>query len=128
MTIRTLIHSIFAVACAIAILPAAAQTGASALHLEKRGQVTQLIVNGEPYLALAGELGNSTATDLEHMKPIWGRLTAMNLNTVLPAISWALTEPEEGQFDFTLIDGLIEEARRHNVKLVPLWFGGWKNT
>jgi hypothetical protein len=27
-------------------------------HLEKRGTVTQLIVDGKPYLALAGELSN----------------------------------------------------------------------
>ena len=85
-------------------------------------------MDGEPYLALAGELGNNTATSLEHMQPIWPRLRSMNLNTVLPAISWALTEPEEGNYDFTLVDGLIEDARRHNMKLVPLWFGSWKNT
>jgi hypothetical protein len=122
----TFIYSIILII--IAILPVAAQTDLSIPHLEKRGQTTQLIVNGKPYLALAGELGNNTATNIEYMKPIWERLATMNLNTVLPALSWALTEPEEGNFDFTLIDGLIEDARKNNMKLVPLWFGSWKNT
>jgi len=51
----------------------------------------------------------------------------MNLNTVLAAVSWELTEPEEGKFDFTLVDGLIDDARQYNLRLVLLWFGSWKN-
>jgi hypothetical protein len=51
----------------------------------------------------------------------------MNLNTVLAAVSWDLTEPEEGKFDFSLVDGIIQAARRHHLRLVLLWFGSWKN-
>jgi hypothetical protein len=36
-------------------------------------------------------------------------------------------EPEEGKFEFALVDGLIDEARRNRLKLVVLWFGSWKN-
>src|ERR1022692_2076447 len=43
------------------------------------------------------------------------------------AISWAQMEPSEGRYEFALVDGLIEEARRHDIKLVFLWFGSWKN-
>jgi len=84
-------------------------------------------VDGRPFLALAGELGNNTATSLENVQPIWPRLAEANLNCVLVALSWAQLEPEEGKFDFELVDGLIEAARRHNLKLVFLWFGSWKN-
>jgi len=87
-----------------------------------------LIVDGKPYLALAGELLNNSATSLDYMKPIWPRLEAMHLNTVLAPISWALLEPSEGKFDYTLPDGLIREARTHHLRLVLLWFGSWKNT
>jgi hypothetical protein len=62
-------------------------------HLERRGNVTQLIVDGKPFLALGGELYNNSATRLEYMKPIWPRLRAMNLNTVLAAISWRTLSP-----------------------------------
>ena len=89
---------------------------------------TQLIVDGKPFLALAGELYNNSATSLEYMKPIWPHLRAMHLNTVLAPISWALLEPAEGKFDHTLVDGLIEGARVHDLRLVLLWFGSWKNT
>jgi beta-galactosidase GanA len=87
-----------------------------------------LIVDGKPFLALAGELYNNSATSLEHMNAVWPRLTSMHLNTVLAAISWAMLEPSEGKFDYALVDGLIREARVHNLRLVLLWFGSWKNT
>jgi hypothetical protein len=36
-------------------------------------------------------------------------------------------EPTEGHYEFALVDGLIQEARHNNLKLVFLWFGSWKN-
>ena len=71
---------------------------------------------GRPFLALAGELGNNTATSLENMQPIWPKLVSGNLNCVLVAISWAQMEPVEGRYEFALIDGLIQEARRNHLK------------
>jgi len=96
-------------------------------HFEKQGPATQLIVDGKPFLMLAGELHNSSASSLEYMKPMWDKLVAIGLNTVLATVSWELVEPEEGQFDFALVDGLVEQARRHNLRLVFLWFASWKN-
>jgi beta-galactosidase GanA len=97
-------------------------------HLQKIGKTTQLIVKGEPYLIRGGELGNSSFTSLEYMKPIWPKLKAMNLNTVLAPIYWELIEPKEGQFDFELLDQLVMETRKNNLKLVFLWFASWKNS
>ena len=131
MRLRTLCFCI--TVCALALMPARAQTQPESApsrpipRLEKRGAVTQLIVDGQPFLLLTGELGNNTSSTLENMKPIWPSLVKINLNTVLAAVAWSWIEPEEGQFDFTLVDGLIEEARRHNLRLVFLWFGSWKN-
>jgi beta-galactosidase GanA len=97
-------------------------------HLEKQGTATQLIVENKPFLILGGELGNSTFTSIEYMKPIWPKLKTMNLNTVLAPVYWELIEPVEGKFDFTLYDQLIQEARKNNLKIVILWFGSWKNS
>lgn len=97
-------------------------------HLQKKGNKTQLIVNGKPFIIRGGELGNSSATSMESMEPIWSKLTDMNLNTVLTPVYWELTEPQEGKFDFSLIDDLILKARKENLKLIFLWFGSWKNS
>ncbi|WP_228780074.1 GH35 family beta-galactosidase [Aquiflexum lacus] len=96
--------------------------------LQKVGDRYQLVVNGKPFLMLAGELGNSTASTMESMVPVWPRLKELNLNTVLLPVYWELLEPEEGKFDFELVDNLILEARKNDLKLVILWFGTWKNS
>ncbi|WP_246236259.1 GH35 family beta-galactosidase [Flavobacterium ajazii] len=97
-------------------------------HLQKKGNKTQLIAKGKPFIILGGELGNSSATSMESMEPIWAKLSDMNLNTVLTPVYWELIEPQEGKFDFSLVDDLITRARKENLKLVFLWFGSWKNS
>jgi hypothetical protein len=96
-------------------------------HLEKRGAATQLIVDGQPYLALAGETANTASSSLEYMDEVWPRLVQMNLNTVLVGVAWDWIEPAEGKYDFTLIDGLLAGARKNHLRLMFLWFGSWKN-
>jgi beta-galactosidase GanA len=97
-------------------------------YLRKQGTATQLIVDEKPFLVLAGELGNSSSSNAEYMRSIWPKLAAMNLNTVLIPVYWELLEPTEGKFDFSLIDGLVQDARKYNLRLVPLWFASWKNS
>jgi len=97
-------------------------------HLQKKGTSQQLIVDGNPFLILGGELGNSTASSLDYMRPFWKKFKAMNLNTILVPAYWDLMEPEEGKFDFTLIDSIINTSRKNNLKVILLWFGSWKNS
>lgn len=87
----------------------------------------QLIVDGKPYLILGAELQNSSLSCSEYMAPIWPRLQKMNINTVLGNVTWEQIEPEEGKFDFEVVDRAIESARSYGMKLVLLWFGSWKN-
>ena len=97
-------------------------------HLRKQGSATQLIVDGKPFLILGGELGNSSASDLDYMRPVWPKLVKMNLNTVLVPVYWELIEPEEGKFEFALVDSLIFDARSYGLRHVLLWFASWKNS
>ncbi|MGD0007383.1 MAG: DUF5597 domain-containing protein [Terriglobia bacterium] len=108
-------------------IPSEAQTAAGTPHLQKQGTATQLVVDGKPFLALAGELTNNAATSLPMMEPIWPKLVAGNLNSVLVGISWAQFEPEEGKFNYTQVDGVIAKARENNLHIVFIWFAGWKN-
>jgi len=61
------------------------------------------------------------------MQPLWPKIAETNLNTVLATVSWELMEPQVGRFDFSLVDGLIQGARQHNLRLILIWFGSWKN-
>jgi beta-galactosidase GanA len=96
-------------------------------HLEQRGTVTQLIVDGQPFLMLGGELRNSSSSSLEYMQPLWPRLAAYPMNTILTPLSWEMIEPTEGTFDFSLLDGLLAQARAQHLHIVFLWLAAWKN-
>lgn len=87
----------------------------------------QLFVNDQPFLMIAGELHNSSASSAEYMEGVWPKLKSLNINTVLATVSWDQFEPEEGRFDYQMIDYLIENAQKNKLKLVVVWFGSWKN-
>jgi len=87
----------------------------------------QLIVNGQPFLILGGELGNSSAATAAEADQIVPRLAAMHMNTILMPVAWEQIEPKEGEFDFGILDHWIDTARTRNLHLVLLWFGSWKN-
>ena len=80
------------------------------------------------YPILGGELSNSAATCVEDIDEVMPRMRQLGLNTVLVPAYWEFTEPQEGKYDFTLIDRTIEQARANNLKVVFLWFGAWKNS
>lgn len=96
-------------------------------HLRKEGNMTRLYVDGKPFVMVAGELHNSTSSDLTYLAPILPKLKEMGLNTVLASIAWEQFEPQEGKFDYSLIDGIITQARENNLKLCIIWFASWKN-
>jgi len=107
----------------------AQQNAASSIpRLVKKGASIQLLVDNKPFFVLGGELGNSTASNTAYLQPFWPKLKAMHLNTVIAPVYWELMEPTEGKYDFTLVDDLLRDARKHDMKLVLLWFGTWKNS
>jgi beta-galactosidase GanA len=122
--------SIRAAICALALtlLASATAQAASPPHLRKQGSATQLIVDDQPFLLLGGELHNSSASNLAYLDKLWPTLKTAELNTILAPVEWDQIEPVEGRFDFTVLDGVLKQARAHNTRVVLLWFGAWKNS
>lgn len=116
-----------AIVVALGVAAATASDDPSLPHLRKQGTATQLVVDGRPMLMLAGELHNSSTSDAGYMKPIWPRMAALGLNTVIAPVSWELIEPAEGRFDFALVDEMLDGARRSGLRVAVIWFGSWKN-
>ena len=96
-------------------------------QLRKDGELTRFLVDGRPFLMLAGEFGNSTSSSLAYLAPRLEQIKAMNLNSVIATLSWEQFEPQEGTYDYTLIDGIIAQAEKTNLKVAIIWFGSWKN-
>ncbi len=90
--------------------------------------ISTLYVDDKPFSMRSGEIHNSSACSLEIMESeIWPQVRELNLNSLIVPVYWECLEPEEGKFDFTLVDGIINQAKSENKKLVFLWFGLWKN-
>jgi len=85
-----------------------------------------LLVEGRPYLILGGQIHNSSAWQSE-LPEIWQSMAALHANTIEAPVYWEQMEPQEGRFDFANVDQLVDGARTHNLHVVLLWFGTWKN-
>ena len=96
-------------------------------HLKKNGTATQLMVDNEPFLMIAGEVHNSSASTIEYMEPLFPKLKAMHLNSVFVTLAWEQIEPEEGVYDYTLVNAIIDNAKENDLKVCLLWFASWKN-
>ncbi|MBQ9324391.1 MAG: DUF5597 domain-containing protein [Clostridia bacterium] len=97
--------------------------------IQGTGKHTALYVDGAPYLVRGGEIHNSSASDLSYMeKYVWPAYVRFHTNTLIAPVYWECLEPEEGMFDFSLVDGLLRQARERKQRLILLWFGLWKNS
>ncbi len=98
-------------------------------EIRNENGIPTLFVKGEPFLAFAGEVHNSSASSLEYMEErVWNNIEGLNLNTLIVPVYWELVEQEEGRYDFSLVDGIIGQARAYGKHLILLWFGLWKNS
>jgi hypothetical protein len=84
-----------------------------------------LFVDNAPFLIMGVE--DLTMGEWPTRPSVWPALEYMNVNTVEIPVYWEDFEPQPGQYDYTVIDRLLTEARQHHVRLVPLWFGTYKN-
>ncbi|KAK1967314.1 glycoside hydrolase [Colletotrichum sublineola] len=96
-------------------------------HLRRSNGNTQLILKGKPFLMLPAELHNSSMSSARFMSRVWPTMKANHINTLLGAVAWESIEPAEGQFDFSELDAVLAGAREHDMHLVLLWFGTYKN-
>ena len=94
-------------------------------RLERQDGHTRLLVDGRPYLCLGGELHNSSSSDRQYMAKVWDKVSTSGVNTVIATVAWDQVEPVEGTFDFSIVDGLLEDARSAGMRLVLIWFGAF---
>jgi hypothetical protein len=118
---------LFGLAAALLVLLAVPQTFAAEAPklVEKDGRYA-LLVDGHPFLILGGQIHNSSAWPSE-LPQVWQSMTALHANTVEAPVYWEQFESQQGRFDFTNVDQIVDGARAHRLHVVLLWFGTWKN-
>lgn len=95
--------------------------------IEQQGSKQVLMVEGKPFILLAGEVHNSDSSSPAYMEHIWDIAEQLGMNTLLLPVTWQMIEPEKDTFDFDCPKALIDQARDRGMRIVFLWFGSWKN-
>jgi beta-galactosidase GanA len=85
-----------------------------------------LFVDGAPYLMLGAQVNNSSAWP-SVLPQVWPAIKAIHANTVEMPVYWEQFEPKPGAFDYSVVDALVTQSRKNDVRLVLLWFATWKN-
>jgi len=109
----------------VMIAAAAAPAAESPRFVEKDGR-SALLVDGQPYLMLGGQVHNSSGWPSE-LPAVWKSLAELHANTVEAPVYWEQMEPQPGQFNWDNVDAIVKGAREHDLHVVLLWFGTWKN-
>ena len=86
-----------------------------------------LIVDDEPFLILGLQWDcNSCYSEIE-MIPLFEEAKKLGCNTAVTPLYWESVEPEFDRYDFSMVDKRLEICKNLGLKLVILWFGGYKN-
>ncbi len=124
---RSALNGIAFIASVVLTGGLSAQDNESALpHLVRKDGRHALIVDGAPFLMLGAQSHNSSAWPAT-MPKVWAAIEAAQANTLEVPVYWEQFEPEQGKFDYSMVDQLLMGAREHKVRLVLLWFATWKN-
>lgn len=126
LTIRWQILALIT-AIILVVLPLHAQPADPSLpHLLHKDGRHALIIDGEPFLVLGAQCNNSSAWPAMLPK-VWSAMEALHVNTLEIPVYWEQFEPQPGQFDYSVMETIITQARQHDLRLILLWFGTWKN-
>ncbi len=123
---RGVLLGLVAISMALGLAQPVAVSAEQAPQIVKKDGRYALLVDGKPYLVLGGQIHNSSAWPSE-LPQVWESMAALHANTVEAPVYWEQMEATEGQFDFTNVDAVVQGARAHNLHVVLLWFGTWKN-
>ena len=119
--------SIFIVFVFSIVVSLQAQTTDPSLpHLVHKNGRHALIVDGKPFLILGAQCNNSSAWPAMLPK-VWSAMEALHVNTLEIPIYWEQFEPQPGEYDYSVVDAIITQARERDLRLVLLWFATWKN-
>src|SRR5271157_717786 len=112
--------------CSVAVtLPAQVKERPIPQVVKKDGRYG-FMVDGAPYLMLGAQAHNSSGWP-GMLPKVWPAIESLHANTLEIPIYWEQFEPKPGQFDYTVIDTIVTQAREHHLRLDLLWFGTWKN-
>ena len=95
-------------------------------RLVKKDGRYALFVDGAPYFILGAQVNNSSGWP-GVLPKVWPAMAFMHANTAEIPVYWEQLERQQGQFDYSVVDTVLTQARAHQMHLILLWFATWKN-
>ena len=83
--------------------------------------------NGKPFFPVGAQAHNSSSYTEKDFRHAVACTKGLSCNMIEAPVYWHKIEPEEGVFDFSSIDMMVNVCREADLKLVVLWFATWKN-
>ena len=83
----------------------------------------RLLVHGRPFISLGIQIDFRHCTSIGDYDYLFEHIIRMGLNTVFFPIRWFTFEPQEGRYDFTIIDHALRRCTEHSLYMSLLWFG-----
>lgn len=96
-------------------------------HLRELNGRKALYVDGKPLILLGLQWNCEYCYSPEVMDPLFKPAVELGLNAASLLLYWNEVEPEEGRYDFTMLDHRIEMCRKYGLKMILVWFGAYKN-
>jgi hypothetical protein len=83
----------------------------------------RLFVDGRPFVALGIQIDFLNCLKPEGFTYLFEHIVRMGVNTVFFPVQWFVIEPEQGKFNFEVVDCMLAAAARHDLRISFLWFG-----
>lgn len=87
-----------------------------------------IYADGNPFLILSFQLDCDSCYSPETIATLLKNAKRLGCNAVSLLLYWRLIEPEEGKYDYAILEAMLENARANNLKIVLVWFGSYKNS
>ena len=87
-----------------------------------------LYVDGNPFIILSFQLNCDSCYDAGVIDRLLKNVARIGANSVALLLYWRLIEPNEGEYDFSILEAMIDSADRYGLKIVLVWFGTYKNS
>jgi len=84
-------------------------------------------LNGKTFFPLAGQPGTNVSFFPGELDTFFKGAKIMRLNSAEIQLYWQQINPEQGKYDFTDFDRILEQCRANNMRWLLTWFATWKN-
>ncbi len=80
-------------------------------------------IDGKPYLTLGIQYDYLNCTKIEDFDYLFQHTVSLGCNTLFFPLRWLVMEPEEGKYNWEVLDHAIARCREYGLRMSLLWFG-----